>query len=91
MPYPTAKPSAKTIAISSMLQPAQISLGWNKCRTITLRYVVKEFRSARINDIRRAAAAFGFFTFIQTLEGPERYGAFSFFETIPSKPSLQTA
>src|SRR5262249_61687236 len=36
---------------------------------------------------RVAAGAFGFLTFIQTLEGPERYGASSFFE----KPILQTA
>jgi hypothetical protein len=30
-------------------------------------------------------------TFIHVLDGPERYGAFSFFETIPSSPSLQIA
>jgi hypothetical protein len=38
---------------------------------------------------RVAADAFGFLTLIQVLDGPERYGAFSFFETIPSRPSLQ--
>ena len=37
---------------------------------------------------RVAAAAFGFLTLIQVLNGPDRYGAFSFFETIPSRPSL---
>jgi len=40
---------------------------------------------------RLAAGAFGFLTFIQIFEGPERFGAFSFFETIPSSPSLQAA
>jgi hypothetical protein len=40
---------------------------------------------------RVAAGALGFLTFIQVFEGPERYGAFSFFETIPSGPSLQIA
>ena len=33
---------------------------------------------------RVAAGAFGFLTLIHILDGPERYGAFSFFETIPS-------
>jgi hypothetical protein len=27
---------------------------------------------------------------IHVLDGPERCGVFSFFETIPSRPSLQT-
>jgi len=35
------------------------------------------------------AGAFGFLTLIQVLDGPERYGAFSLFETIPSSPSWQ--
>src|SRR5215510_1599226 len=35
---------------------------------------------------RVAAGAFGFLTLIQVLDGPEQYGAFSFFETMPSKP-----
>ncbi len=39
---------------------------------------------------RDAAEAFGFLTFIQAFDGPERYSAFSFFETIRSRPSLQT-
>jgi len=33
---------------------------------------------------RVAAGAFGFLTLIQVFDGPERYGAFSFFETIPA-------
>src|SRR5262245_52221460 len=40
---------------------------------------------------RVAAGAFGFLTFIHVLDGPDRYGAFSFFEIIPSRPSLQIA
>ena len=32
-----------------------------------------------------------FFTLIQVFDGPERYGAFSFFETIPSSPRLHAA
>ena len=30
---------------------------------------------------------FGFLPLIQVFDGPERYGASSFFETIPSRPS----
>ena len=37
---------------------------------------------------RVAAGAFGFLTLIYVFEGPERYGASSFFETMPSEPSL---
>jgi hypothetical protein len=37
-----------------------------------------------------AAADFGFFTLIQVFDGPERYGASSFFETMPSNLILQT-
>lgn len=40
---------------------------------------------------RTAAGAFGFLVLSQDLDGPERYGAAIRFETIPSKPSLQTA
>src|SRR5262249_50015095 len=40
---------------------------------------------------RLAAGAFGFLTLIQVFDGPERYGAFSFFDTMPSRPSWQTA
>src|SRR5262245_13180437 len=36
-----------------------------------------------------AAGAFGFLTLIQVFDEPERYGESSFFETIPSRPSLQ--
>ena len=49
-------------------------------------------RSENVPSMARVAAgALGFLTFIQVFEGPERYGAFSFFETIPSSPSLQIA
>src|SRR5262249_4650019 len=40
---------------------------------------------------RVAAGALGFLTLIQAFDGPERYGASSFFETIPSRPRLQAA
>jgi hypothetical protein len=40
---------------------------------------------------RVAAGAFGFLTLIQVFDGPDRYGASSFFETIPSSPRWQTA
>jgi hypothetical protein len=40
--------------------------------------------AARVN-----AGAFGFLTLIQVLDGPERYGAFSFFETMPSGQAYQ--
>jgi hypothetical protein len=36
-----------------------------------------------------AAGAFGFLTLIHALDGPERYGTLSFFEKMPSRPSLQ--
>jgi hypothetical protein len=36
-----------------------------------------------------AAGAFGLLTLIQVFDEPERYGESSFFETIPSRPSLQ--
>src|SRR5215510_11300053 len=38
---------------------------------------------------RVAAGAFGFLTLIQVFDGPERYGASSLFETIPSSPSCR--
>jgi hypothetical protein len=40
---------------------------------------------------RVAAGALGFLIFSHTFDGPDLYGASSFFETIPSRPSLQTA
>jgi hypothetical protein len=43
------------------------------------------------SNARVAAGAFGFLTLIQVFDGPERYGASSLFETMPSRPSLQTA
>jgi hypothetical protein len=36
-----------------------------------------------------AAGAFGFLIFSHAFEGPDRYGALSFLETIPSRPSLK--
>jgi hypothetical protein len=53
----------------------------NSCRWISLNIPFK----ARV-----AAGAFGFLTLIHVLDGPGLYDALSFFETIPSKPSLQT-
>jgi hypothetical protein len=51
-----------------------------------------EAQGQKVPSIARVAAgAFGFLTLIQVFDGPERYGAFSFFETIPSRPCLQTA
>jgi hypothetical protein len=41
--------------------------------------------------MRIVAGAFGFLVFSQDLDGPERYGASTFFETMPSSPTLQTA
>jgi hypothetical protein len=38
-----------------------------------------------------AAGAFGFLIFNHTFDGPDLYGAASFFETMPSKPSLHMA
>jgi hypothetical protein len=38
-----------------------------------------------------AAGAFGFLIFNHAFDGPDLYGASSFFETIPSSPSLQAA
>jgi hypothetical protein len=38
-----------------------------------------------------AAGAFGFLIFSHAFDGPDLYGASSFFETMPSRPSLQTA
>jgi hypothetical protein len=38
-----------------------------------------------------AAGAFGFLIFNHAFDGPDLYGASSFFETMPSRPSLQTA
>jgi hypothetical protein len=40
---------------------------------------------------RVAAGAFGFLIFNQAFEGPDLYGESTFFETMPSRPSLQTA
>jgi hypothetical protein len=40
---------------------------------------------------RVAAGAFEFLIFSHTFDGPDLYGASSFFETMPSRPSLQTA
>jgi hypothetical protein len=40
---------------------------------------------------RVAAEAFGFLTFNHAFDGPDLYGASSFFETMPSRPSLQIA
>ena len=40
---------------------------------------------------RVAAAAFGFLVLSHAFDGPDLYGASSFFETMPSRPSLQTA
>jgi hypothetical protein len=40
---------------------------------------------------RVAAGAFGFLIFSHAFDGPDLYGALSFFETMPSKPSLQMA
>ena len=45
----------------------------------------KEYSHQNVPSMTRVAAgAFGFLTLIHVLDGPERYGAFSFFETIPS-------
>ena len=38
-----------------------------------------------------AAGDFGFLTLIHAFDGPERYGASSFFDTMPSSPRSQTA
>jgi hypothetical protein len=38
---------------------------------------------------RRIAGLSGFFTLIQSREGPDLYGGLSRFDTIPSSPSLQ--
>jgi len=38
---------------------------------------------------RTIAGLFGFLTLIQSRDGPDRYGAVSRFDTMPSKPSLQ--
>jgi len=38
-----------------------------------------------------AAGEFGFLTLIRLFVRPERYGKSSFFETMPSRPTLQTA
>jgi hypothetical protein len=38
-----------------------------------------------------AAGALGFLIFSHAFDGPDLYGASSFFETMPSKPSLQMA
>jgi hypothetical protein len=35
-----------------------------------------------------AAGAFGFLTFSHAFDGPDLFGALSFFETMPSSPSL---
>jgi hypothetical protein len=40
---------------------------------------------------RVAAGAFGFLIFNHAFDGPDLYGALSFFETMPSRPSLQPA
>jgi hypothetical protein len=40
---------------------------------------------------RVAAGAFGFLIFNHAFDGPDLYGALIFFETIPTRPSLQTA
>jgi hypothetical protein len=40
---------------------------------------------------RVAAGTFGFLIFCHAFDGPDLYGASSFFETMPSRPSLQTA
>jgi hypothetical protein len=40
---------------------------------------------------RMADGAFGFLTFSHAFDGPDLYGALSFFETMPSRPSFQTA
>jgi hypothetical protein len=40
---------------------------------------------------RVAAGAFGFLILSHAFDGPDLYGALSFFETMPSRPSLQTA
>jgi hypothetical protein len=40
---------------------------------------------------RVAAGAFGFLIFSQAFDGPDLYGASSFFETMPSRPRWQTA
>jgi hypothetical protein len=37
---------------------------------------------------RVAAGAFGFLIFSHAFDGPDLYGAFTYFETIPSKPKL---
>jgi hypothetical protein len=38
---------------------------------------------------RVAADAFGFLIFSHAFDGPDLYGALSFFETMPSRPSLR--
>src|SRR4030095_8929669 len=40
---------------------------------------------------RVAAGAFGFLIFNHAFDGPDLYGALTFFETMPSRPSLQMA
>ena len=39
---------------------------------------------------RIAAGAFGFLIFNHAFDGPDLYGASNFFDTMPSRPSLQT-
>jgi hypothetical protein len=39
--------------------------------------------------VRVAAGAFGFLIFNHVFDGPDLCGASSFFETMPSRPSLQ--
>jgi len=57
-----------------------------------LRQPIDKAHAQNVRSIARVAAgAFGFFILIQVLDGLERYGAFSFFETIPSRPRLQAA
>jgi hypothetical protein len=53
--------------------------------------VVRCYSNKVPSKARVAASAFGFLTFIQVFDWPERYGASSFFETIPSRPILPNA
>jgi hypothetical protein len=80
---PTIPPPAITKSLAQRLSPKLLT---NKYYVAYLTVCQKVASIARL-----AAGAFGFLTLIQVLDGPERYGAFSFFDTMPSRPSWQTA
>jgi hypothetical protein len=51
--------------------------------------LIDRIRHHRPSRARIIAGLSGFLTLIQSRDGPERYGAFSRFDTMPSKPNLQ--